>query len=64
MRGMILLPLLLAALTGCEGEAGKAGGLPVPERVQREADPQVLALGERVLEAEFTDGASPSARRS
>ncbi len=59
MRGMIVAVLLALALTGCEGEGGDAaglrGGLPVPEGVERNSDPALLAQGEQIYRQHCAD---------
>lgn len=45
---MISILLLALILAGCQGEEGDAGRLPLSESMKRNADPALLAQGERV----------------
>ncbi len=48
MCRMISVLLLALILTGCQGEEGGAGGLPLSGSMKRNADPALLAQGERI----------------
>ncbi len=59
MRKMIVTVLLTLALTGCQGEEGDTaslrGGLPVPEGIERNTDPALLAQGEQIYQQHCAD---------
>ena len=58
MRRTISVVLLGLALTGCQGEddtTSLRGGLPVPEGIERNTNPALLAQGEQIYRQHCAD---------